>query len=80
MTIYVIPIRWQNREFVCKMYAKTIRGLSKLLSMRVSELRKGSSPATSIFTKRLQTLCLSVLGAFLFVRRLGDHWWSPSEL
>lgn len=69
MTIYVIPIRSPNREFVCKMYAKTIRGLSKLLSMRVSELRKGSSPATSIFTKRLQTLCLSVLGAFLLSAR-----------
>lgn len=51
MTIYVIPIRCPNREFVCKMYAKTIRGLSKLLSMRVSELRKGSSPATSILLK-----------------------------
>lgn len=46
--IYVIPIRCPNREFVCKMYANYIRGLSKLLSMRVSELRKGSSPATSI--------------------------------
>lgn len=35
--------------------------------------------AEGLAHERLQTLCLSVLGAFLFVRKLEDHWWSPSE-
>jgi len=64
LTIYVIPIRCPNREFVCKMYAKTIRGLSKLLSMRVSELRKGSSPATSINLRVGETLILQRFSYF----------------
>lgn len=67
MTIYVIPIRWQNREFVCKMYAKTIRGLSKLLSMRVSELCKGSSPTTSILMKSSKHSKYKGLGLFGFM-------------
>lgn len=69
MTIYVIPIRCPNREFVCKMYAKTIRGLSKLLSMRVSELRKGSSPATSIPVKSSKPSKYKGLGLFAFCRK-----------
>lgn len=64
MTIYVIPIRWQNRDFVCKMYANHIRGLPKLLSMRVSELRKGSSPATSINLRVGETLILQRFSYF----------------
>ena len=62
--IYVISISSLKGNFVCKMYANHIRGLPKLLSMRVLSLRKGSSPATSINLRVGETLILQRFSYF----------------